>query len=267
MNQVKEFQEEWYLKRYGFTKESFTKFLKNKKRILEAGCGVGKDTELFGRNTKGMVYIVEITDAIETAKKNNRHLNNIVYAKTDITNLPFPDEFFDFVSCDQVIHHTPKPFETFKHLLKKTTKDGFLAVYFYKKKSVLREFSDDFIREEFTKLDFDECYELCKPITKLGKSLSNLNIKFKIPEDIPILGIKKGKYNLQRFFHYNVLKCFWNDNFSFHTNNSINVDWYNPEIAFRYTIDDIKKLCKDCKVKIIHIDEKEESGISVLIQK
>ena len=63
MNQVKEFQERWYLKRYGFTEKTFKEFIKNKKRTLEAGCGVGKDTGLFARNTKGLVYAVDISNS------------------------------------------------------------------------------------------------------------------------------------------------------------------------------------------------------------
>ncbi len=53
-------------------------------------------------------------------------------------------------------------------------------------------------------------------------------------EDIPVLGIYKGKTDLQRFIHWNVMKCFWNDEFDFLTNNIINFDWYHPENCFRF---------------------------------
>jgi hypothetical protein len=39
---------------------------------------------------------------------------------------------------------------------------------------------------------------------------------------------------LQRFIHWNVLKCFWNEEFDFFTNNVINVDWYHPQHCFRF---------------------------------
>ena len=31
------------------------------------------------------------------------------------------------------------------------------------------------------------------------------------------------------------MKCFWNDDFDFFTNNVINADWYHPIHCFRYT--------------------------------
>jgi hypothetical protein len=45
---------------------------------------------------------------------------------------------------------------------------------------------------------------------------------------------------LQRFFHWNVMKCFWNDEFDFFTNNIINFDWYHPEHCFRYEPEEFK---------------------------
>ena len=51
-----------------------------------------------------------------------------------------------------------------------------------------------------------------------GRALARLNATVEIEEDIPILGIRKGTIDVQRFFHWNIMKCFWNDDFDFFTN-------------------------------------------------
>ena len=137
----------------------------------------------------------------------------------------------------------------------------------YKVKGPIREFSDDFIRKTGTKMSFEECYKLCEPITKLGKALSDLKVKVDIPEDIPLLKIKKGTYDLQRFIYYNMIKCFWNDDFDYHTNVSINADWYNPEHAHRHTKQDVEQWCDENSLKLLHLDNEEGAGISFLAEK
>lgn len=265
---VANFQKEWYLKRYNFKDENeFKSFLKEFKFILEAGCGVGKDTAFFSKNTNGIVFAVDISSAIDHAFENHKDKENVVFIQADITQLPFKDGFFDFISCDQVIHHTPNTAVTFKHLVQKTKEKGKLGIYVYKVKGPIREFSDDFIRKIGTKLSFEECYKLCEPITKLGKALSDLDIEFEVPEDIPLLKIKKGKYNLQRFFYYNIMKCFWNDEFDYHTNVSINVDWYNPKDAHRHTKEEVESWCKENNVSILHLDNEDGAGISFIVKK
>ena len=61
-----------------------------------------------------------------------------------------------------------------------------------------------------------------------------------VTEAIPVLGIPKGRLDLQRFIHWNIMKCFWNDDFDFHTNNIINFDWYHPEYCFRFEPDEFR---------------------------
>lgn len=137
----------------------------------------------------------------------------------------------------------------------------YLERYVYKKKGPIREFSDDYLRSFTTKMTPEKCYKFAKAITLLGKSLSELKVEFKVPEDIPLLGIKKGKQNLQRFFYWNILKCFWNPAFDYKTNVMVNFDWYHPQLAFRYPPEEIKRWFKNEGLTIEHFNV-TESGIS-----
>ena len=47
----------------------------------------------------------------------------------------------------------------------------------------------------------------CEQMTILGKTLSDLNIEIDVPE-IPLLSIKGGKYDIQRFIYWNFYKMF-----------------------------------------------------------
>ena len=107
-----------------------------------------------------------------------------------------------------------------------------------------------------------ECIEFSKDMANLGKSLRKIKKKITIPRNIPILKIKKGTYDVQRFVYWHFLKCFWADDDNFDRSVGVNFDWYYPKFAYRHTPEQVKKWFKNSKIKITHFNE-IESGISV----
>ena len=67
--------------------------------------------------------------------------------------LPFAPGTFDFVSSDQVIHHTPDARRAFADLAALLAPGGVFAVYVYRVKAPLRELADDWIRERATVME------------------------------------------------------------------------------------------------------------------
>ena len=104
------------------------------------------------------------------------------------------------------------------------------------------------------------------PLTKLGKVLGNLNIKIKINEDIELLEIPKGKYNLQRFFYWFFIKMFYDKNLSLEEMNHINFDWYRPLNCYRFLSREIEKWLQKLKLKKKRFLV-EYSGITVVTKK
>ena len=258
---------QWYLERYGFeTLERLGHFLSGKRRVLDAGTGHGRDTELFARNSSATIFGVDISEGIYNAYRDLSGLDNVHIVQADLTRLPFPPEFFDFISCDQVIHHTPDPSQSFLALGRHLAPGGHIAVYVYKKKGPVREFCDDYIRQFTVGMPAEECVRICEAITKLGKSLSDLNVQIEVPEDIPLLQIKAGKHDLQRFLYWNMFKCYWNDSMDWQTNVMTNFDWYHPRHAYRYTPEEFREWFDSAKMEIVHWSE-VESGISALGRK
>lgn len=262
-----DFQLKWLIERYDWKKHSnFIKFLKTKNTILEAGSGVGNSAKLLSTNSNSTVFAIDASESIDFAYKKYGNAKNIHFLQADLRQLPFKKNSFDYVLSDQVLHHTKNTETSFKYLVTFLKKNGHISVYVYNKKAPMREFADDFIRGRTTKMSEQECLEFSKDMACLGQSLSNLNKKITIKRDIPVLQIKKGTYDVQRFIYWYFLKCFWADDDDLDRSVGVNFDWYFPKLAFRHTQDEVKKWCKDSSLKIFKFKE-VESGISVTAQR
>jgi SAM-dependent methyltransferase len=108
-------------------------------RILDAGCGVGVFTRFYAR--KGFdVHAVDITPRAVTITQKSLELYRL-RAKVQVASveeLPFPDNYFDCVVSNGVIHHTPnteKAVEEFYRVLKS---GGLASVCVYYKNVLLR---------------------------------------------------------------------------------------------------------------------------------
>ncbi len=257
-----EFQVSWYLERYGWTRDEFDRFMATRKMTLDAGTGVGSLAKLYATRTPGLMFGIDISRSIDIAYEHLKHLTNLHLIQADLTKLPFRKGTFDFVASDQVLHHTPSTEKSFRYLAEFLAPGGQIVIYVYKKKAPLREMADDYLRGITTKMTWQECYEFSEQIALLGKTLSDLKTEVKIEKDIPLLGIKAGTYDVQRFIYWNFLKCFWNDKFDLRGNTIVNVDWYAPVYAWRHTPEEVEGWFRDAGLQILHEDV-SESGISV----
>ncbi|MCI7765136.1 MAG: hypothetical protein MSH45_01730 [Helicobacter sp.] len=133
---------------------------------------------------------------------------------------------------------------------------GELACYVYAKKALPRELLDDYFRIKCKELSKRELWEMSEQLSELGKKLQNLNIEFEAP-DIPLLGIKGGKYDLQRFIYWNFIKCFYNEELGWDTSVVTNFDWYSPSNAKRYAQEEFKKMGEDNCMKLLYLHVEE----------
>ncbi|WP_179858631.1 class I SAM-dependent methyltransferase, partial [Helicobacter pullorum] len=110
-----QFQKEWYLKLYGFDDErDLASFLKTKKVVFDAGCGLGYLSEWFARlSPQSTIVAMDISQSVEEAAKKYKDIPNIFFIRGDIAKTPFKDEVMDYISCHAVIMHTENPEKTF----------------------------------------------------------------------------------------------------------------------------------------------------------
>lgn len=209
-------QQNWFLERFGWkTLNNFNQFLKTRTIILDAGTGIGNSAKLFSANPETQVFAIDASSSVDFASKKYGDTSNIHFIQADIRQLPFKKKIFDFISSDQVLHHTKDTETSFKYLTKFLQKNGQISIYVYNKKAPMREFADTYIREYTTNMTEKKCIEFSKDMTNLGKSLSCLKKKITITRDIPVLNIKKGTYDIQRFIYWYFLKCFWAEDGNF----------------------------------------------------
>ena len=251
-------QKEWYLKLYGFESENdLSNFLKTKKYIFDAGCGLGYKAKWFADLSPDSTVIgMDFSDACIIAANNYKDTKNLYFIKGDIAKTPFKDESIDYVSCDQVIMHTEFPEVTFSELTRIMRRGGEFACYVYAKKALPRELLDDYFRIKTKNLTNEQLWEMSKQLTELGKRLTELNVEIDVP-DIPLLGIKGGKQDIQRFIYWNFLKCFWNEELGWDTSVTINFDWYSPSNAKRYSEEEFKKMIIDNNLEILYFHSEE----------
>jgi ubiquinone/menaquinone biosynthesis C-methylase UbiE len=253
-----EFQLEWFLKLYGFeTEESFKEYLKDKSTIIDTGCGLGYKAAWFAKLAPHAIVLgMDISDAVDIASKKYVDVPNLYFLKGDIANTGIAQNVIDFTVCDQVIMHTEVPEQTFKHLSSITSKNGEFACYVYSKKALPRELLDDYFRKATLNIPTKSMWEFSEQLTELGKRLSDLKVTFECP-DIPMLGIKGGEYDIQRFIYWNFLKCFWKEDWGFELSKSTNYDWYAPSNAKRFGKEEFLNMGIENNLQLIFIHQEE----------
>ena len=254
----------WVLEKYGWAHEAgFRKAMAGKKLILDAGAGLGRETINLARAARKSIVIgIEFSDCAAYALKNVSSIKNAYIIQGDILRMPFRDESFDLVFSEGVLHHTPDTDEAFARCCKVLKQDGEIAFYVYRKKGPIREFADDYLRAMMERASTSEKWEIVRKLTKLGKALSDSRAKVSIPEDIPELGVQKGRVHVQRFVYWNFLKCFWNEELTFDENVMVNFDWYAPKHSHRHTEAEIRDWCRRNGVEVVWWFQ-EPSGYSV----
>lgn len=258
-----EFQRAWYLKLYGFESErALAAFLRDKHVILDAGCGLGYKAAWFAELApRAMVIGMDFSDAAAQAARIYENLPNLFFIQGDIARTGLRNGCVGYTSCDQVIMHTEHPEQTFAELARVTSDTGEFACYFYAKKALPRELLDDYFRTECIRLERQELWAMSQQLTELGKRLSELNVTIDAP-DIPALGIKGGRCDIQRFIYWNFLKCFWNPELGQETSVVTNFDWYSPSNARRFSEHEVRAIVEANRMdtSFFHSEEACYSG-------
>ncbi|MBT0584934.1 class I SAM-dependent methyltransferase [Alteromonas oceanisediminis] len=258
------FQKDWYLQLYGFPSvKELQAFLQTCDVIVDAGCGLGYKAAWFAMLAPDALVIgIDYSDAAVQAAQRYCAVDNLYFIKGDIAQTGIVDGMVDYVNCDQVIMHTEDPEKTFSELVRiANAVTGQVACYFYAKKALPRELLDDFFRHECKNLTEEQLWTMSEQLTLLGKRLSALEVEIDVP-DIPALGIKGGRQDIQRFIYWNFAKCFWNEELGQDTSTVTNFDWYSPSNAKRFSEQEILTLlsANNMEIETFHSEEACFSG-------
>jgi ubiquinone/menaquinone biosynthesis C-methylase UbiE len=100
------------------------------KKILEAGSGAGRFTEILLKYGAEVVSF-DFSQAVESNYENNGGNDTLFLFQGDIRDIPFDDNYFDYVLCYGVLQHTPSPEQSFEELYRVAKKEGKISIDYY----------------------------------------------------------------------------------------------------------------------------------------
>jgi arsenite methyltransferase len=268
---VQESTRRWLIERYcGGDPHLLEQWLSGgRKIIVDAGCGAGfSGMIMFGDHLRDHDYLgIDISAATDVARVRFAERGYPgEFLKVSLLDAPIPDSSVDMIFSEGVLHHTDSTEGALKHLATKLKPGGRFLFYVYAKKAVIREFTDDYVREQLAPLSDQEAWTALEALTKLGVALGELDVELEVPEDIPFLGIKAGKLDIQRFFYWNVCKLYYRPEWTFDEMNHVNFDWFRPLNCHRQTPEEVARWCGEAGLTVERMDV-QEAGITVVARK
>jgi ubiquinone/menaquinone biosynthesis C-methylase UbiE/uncharacterized protein YbaR (Trm112 family) len=247
---------DWMLQRYGFGHaDEMRGWLESRGRIVDIGCGSGYSTSLWMDSWAGDLYVgVDISNAAELAQERLGAFPGTAFIQADALNLLFSDGTFNAAIAEGVFHHTPSTRTAIRSAARVLSSGGELLFYVYARKSPIREFTDDHVRAALAPMTADEAWTALEPLTRLGQILAELKATVDVHEDVPILGIPAGRYDIQRLLYWHFAKMFWNAAYTFEENVHVNFDWYRPRYAHRQSEGEVRAWCDEAGINITHFD-------------
>jgi SAM-dependent methyltransferase len=101
-------------------------------RILEAGCGSGRFTQL-ALETGAEVFSFDLSSAVEAAWRNNAHAPKLSIFQASIYEIPLRKDAFDKIFCMGVLQHCPDVRGAFRSLLPFLRRGGEIVIDVYEK--------------------------------------------------------------------------------------------------------------------------------------
>ena len=110
-------------------------------QVLDVGTGTAQiPIAMCKRNSGLKITAIDLAESMLTLGNKNiqtaRLEDSITLVQIDSKKMPYPDESFDQVVSNSIIHHIPNPVECFKEMIRVTKKDGLLFI-----RDLLRPFS------------------------------------------------------------------------------------------------------------------------------
>ena len=130
----------------------FKQFSGYKKNILEVGCGTGQMSIYFCIGSNNNIVGLDPTiESLRIAKNfsNKNEISNLSLVNADILDDVLKDNFFDFIWCNGVLHHTKNPYKAFEILIRSLKRNGYVLIGLYNKVGRIRTLIRKFLYKIF----------------------------------------------------------------------------------------------------------------------
>tara|TARA_B100001093_G_scaffold318618_1_gene303965 strand:+ start:2244 stop:3146 length:903 start_codon:yes stop_codon:yes gene_type:complete len=132
--------------------KQFKKFIGFNKKVLEVGCGTGQLSNYFAIGTNNEIVAIDPTkESINLAKKFSKknNITNLKFVNSDIFDDVLSTDYFDFIWCNGVLHHTKDPYKAFQIICTCLKKKGYILVGLYNKIGRLRTLIRKYLSKVF----------------------------------------------------------------------------------------------------------------------
>tara|TARA_B100001057_G_scaffold429091_1_gene454983 strand:+ start:717 stop:1631 length:915 start_codon:yes stop_codon:yes gene_type:complete len=151
--------------------QQFKKFIGYNKNVLEVGCGTGQLSIYFAIGTNNEIVafdptIESLNLARNFSKQNN--ITNIKFVNADIFDDVLSKNYFDFIWCNGVLHHTKNPYKAFEITAQSLKNNGYILVGLYNKIGRIRTLVRKYISKIFG-IKFLELFDPTLKHLKLSK--------------------------------------------------------------------------------------------------
>ncbi len=194
------------------------------KRVLDAGCGMGRFAEVVAAAGTEL-HAVDLSAAVEAAHDNLADRGNVSFYQADILNLPFAEGTFDYIYSIGVLHHTPCTRRAFLSLAPLLKPGGKIAIWVYS-----------------TKVRLLIGGEILRPLTsRLPKRLLLQLCRVAVPlyyiHKLPVAG---------RFIHA-LMPTSMNDDPEWRWLDTF--DWYSPKYQLKHTFQEVEGWFREAGLK------------------
>ena len=207
------------------------------KKVLDAGCGGGRYTLVAGR-AGAQVYAVDLSGAVEKTAELAGGLPGVNVVQGDLFRLPFEKNYFDFIYCIGVLHHTPDTRAGFQTLIDFLASGGRISIWVYKRRHPIQEIVNRVQRAISTRLPHSLLHKCACLVEPYGRFLSRL---YGSP--------KKWVRRLATLLDLLVIGV------STHPDKEIRVcdtfDWYSPQHQWHFRDEEVRRWFEDVGLKDI----------------
>jgi SAM-dependent methyltransferase len=138
------------------------------KRVLDAGCGMGRYLRVAAEAPARLIVGVDLTRAVVAARELTAERPGVAIVRGDLLRPPFPPGSFDLIYSLGVLDHTPDPRAAFLALARLLRPAGRIAIWVYPRERRIVEAIMNAQRAVSTRLPLGLLEPLCRIAAPIG---------------------------------------------------------------------------------------------------
>jgi len=163
------------------------------KRVLDAGCGMGRYSYVLARLGARPVVGMDLHNGVHMAAQLTRSLGTVRLVKGSLFAIPFRPESFDAVVSIGVLHHTGDTLRAFRNLLALVRPGGAVFVQVYATRGTVKDQRSARLLALTNRLPKRLLYALCVPMVAAMYAPLLKNVVRLVNHFVPVVSFGKHR--------------------------------------------------------------------------